>query len=32
MIVAEDSYTGGPLEMRVLEDDELPADLVALIG
>ncbi|ONM48455.1 hypothetical protein [Nocardia donostiensis] len=30
MIVGEDSYTGGPLEMRVLEDDELPAYFVAL--
>ncbi|MBM0123336.1 hypothetical protein [Pimelobacter simplex] len=32
MIVAEDSYSGGPIEMRVLEDEELPADFVALIG
>ena len=31
-IIAEDSYSGGPIEMRVLEDEELPADFVALIG
>ncbi|MEV0335288.1 hypothetical protein [Nocardia sp. NPDC050717] len=30
MIIGEDSYTGGPMEMRVLEDDELPADFAAL--
>ncbi|WP_280308250.1 hypothetical protein [Nocardia neocaledoniensis] len=30
MIIGEDSYTGGPMEMRVIEDDELPADSAAL--
>lgn len=32
LIVGEDSYTGGPIEMRVLEDDELPADFRALVS
>ena len=32
MIIAEDSYTGGPIEMRVLEDAELPADFAALVA
>ena len=30
MVIGEDSYTGGPLEMRVLDDHELPADFAAL--
>lgn len=32
MIIGEDSYSGGPIEMRVLEDHELPADFAALVG
>lgn len=31
MIIGEDSYMGGPLEMRELEDDELPDDFAALV-
>ncbi|HWJ65893.1 MAG TPA: hypothetical protein VNT31_04380 [Nocardioides sp.] len=30
MIIGEDSCSGGPVEMRALEDHELPADFVAL--
>ncbi|AIY17550.1 hypothetical protein GUY44_05665 [Pimelobacter simplex] len=32
MIIGEDSYSGGPIEMRVLEDHELPTDFAALVG
>ena len=31
MIIGEDSYTGGPVEIRALEDHELPADFAALL-
>jgi len=30
-VLAEDSYTGGPIEMRELTDDELPDDFRALL-
>ena len=30
-VLAEDSYTGGPIEMRELADDELPEDFRALL-
>lgn len=30
-IIAEDSYSGGPVEMRALAADELPADYLALL-
>ncbi|MCZ9325403.1 hypothetical protein [Nocardia farcinica] len=31
MIIGEDSYTGGPIEVRGLEDHELPPDVAALV-
>ncbi|MGV9584926.1 hypothetical protein [Nocardia farcinica] len=31
MIIGEDSYTGGPIEVRALEDHELPPDFAALV-
>jgi len=31
MIIGEDAYTGGPVEMRELTDEELPADYRALL-
>ncbi len=31
MIIGEDAYTGGPVEMRELTDDEFPADYRALL-
>ncbi|RMI27738.1 nuclear transport factor 2-like protein [Nocardia stercoris] len=31
MIIAEDSYSGGPMELRELSDEELPADFRALL-
>lgn len=32
LVVGEDSYLGGPLEMRELADDELPDDFVAVVA
>jgi len=31
MIIGEDSYSGGPIEVRFLDDAELPADFAALV-
>ncbi|MEU3013912.1 hypothetical protein [Nocardia asteroides] len=31
MIIGEDSYSGGPMELRELGDEELPADFAALL-
>ncbi|MEU5409947.1 hypothetical protein [Nocardia asteroides] len=31
MIIGEDSYSGGPMELRELADEELPADFAALL-
>lgn len=31
MILGEDAYSGGPVEMRELSDEELPADYRALL-